>query len=89
LGTTFAFATFVHYRYRSELIDTFAVPGLRNEHQPSNAIVQFRKLLKRERTLYARGCIIPSDRLTLPSGAGASLGARFAGGRHGRMAGTQ
>ena len=45
-----AFATFVHYRYRSELIDTFAGRVYETEHQPSNAILQFRKLLKRERT---------------------------------------
>jgi FADH2-dependent halogenase len=46
----FAFATFVHYRYRSELIDAFAGRVYETEHQPSNAIMQFRKLLKRERT---------------------------------------
>ncbi|HEY3661757.1 MAG TPA: NAD(P)/FAD-dependent oxidoreductase [Chthoniobacterales bacterium] len=45
----FAFATFVHQRYRSELIDAFAGRVYETEHQPSNAIMQFRKLLKRER----------------------------------------
>jgi hypothetical protein len=46
----FAFATFVHYRNRQELTDVFAGRVYRREHQPSNAIMQFRKLLKRKRT---------------------------------------
>ena len=45
----FAFATFVHHRYREELIDAFAGRVYATEHQPSKAIIQFRKLLKRER----------------------------------------
>ncbi|MDQ3198464.1 MAG: tryptophan 7-halogenase [Verrucomicrobiota bacterium] len=45
----FAFATFVHARYRSDLIDAFAGRIYRTEHQPSPAIQTFRKLLKRER----------------------------------------
>jgi flavin-dependent dehydrogenase len=45
----FAFATFVHQRYRDELIDAFAGRIYETEHQPSKAIMQFRKLLKRER----------------------------------------
>jgi flavin-dependent dehydrogenase len=45
----FAFATFVHHRYRAELTDVFAGRVYQTEHQPSNAIFQFRKLLKRER----------------------------------------
>jgi 1H-pyrrole-2-carbonyl-[peptidyl-carrier protein] brominase len=45
----FAFATFVHHRYRSELTDAFAGRVYETEHQPSNAILQFRKLLNRER----------------------------------------
>lgn len=45
----FAFATFVHHRYRQELTDAFAGRVYETEHQPSNAIMQFRKLLKRER----------------------------------------
>ncbi len=45
----FAFATFVHQRYRSELIDAFAGRIYETEHQPSKAILQFRKMLKRER----------------------------------------
>ncbi len=45
----FAFATFVHQRYREELIDAFAGRVYETEHQPSKAILQFRKLLKRER----------------------------------------
>ena len=45
----FAFATFVHHRYRAELTDAFAGRVYEHEHQPSNAIMQFRKLLKRER----------------------------------------
>ena len=45
----FAFATFVHHRYRDELTDAFAGRVYETEHQPSHAIMQFRKLLKRER----------------------------------------
>jgi len=45
----FAFATFVHHRYREELTDAFAGRVYETEHQPSQALVQFRKLLKRER----------------------------------------
>lgn len=45
----FAFATFVHHRYRHELTDVFAGRVYPTEHQPSNAIMQFRKLLKRQR----------------------------------------
>jgi flavin-dependent dehydrogenase len=45
----FAFATFVHHRYAQELTDAFAGRVYETEHQPSNAILQFRKLLKRER----------------------------------------
>jgi len=45
----FAFAALVHQRYRSELIDAFAGRVYETECQPSKAILQFRKLLKRER----------------------------------------
>ncbi len=45
----FAFATFVHHRYRDQLTDAFAGRVYETEHQPSHAIMQFRKLLKRER----------------------------------------
>lgn len=46
----FAFATLVHHRYRQELIDVFSGRVYETEHQPSTAIFQFRKLLKRERS---------------------------------------
>lgn len=45
----FAFGIFVHDRYRAQLTDAFAGRIYETEHQPSNAILQFRKLLKRER----------------------------------------
>jgi hypothetical protein len=45
----FAFATFVHQRYRGELIDAFAGRIYETERQPSPAILKFRSLLKRER----------------------------------------
>jgi 1H-pyrrole-2-carbonyl-[peptidyl-carrier protein] brominase len=45
----FAFATFVHHRYRDQLTDAFAGRVYESEYQPSKAILQFRKLLKRER----------------------------------------
>lgn len=45
----FAFATFVHHRYRDQLIDAFAGRIYETERQPSPAIMIFRKLLKRGR----------------------------------------
>jgi flavin-dependent dehydrogenase len=45
----FAFATFVHHRYRDELIDAFAGRVYESEHQPSPAILTFRKMLNRTR----------------------------------------
>ncbi len=45
----FAFATFIHQRYRPELTDAFAGRVYETEQQPSRAILQFRKLLNRER----------------------------------------
>jgi flavin-dependent dehydrogenase len=45
----FAFAIFVHHRYREELIDAFAGRVYETEHQPSTAILTFRKMLKRTR----------------------------------------
>jgi hypothetical protein len=45
----FAFATFVHHRYRDQLIDAFAGRVYEHEHQPSPAILTFRKMLKRRR----------------------------------------
>ena len=41
-----AFALFVHQRYTEEMTDAFA--GRIFEHQPSTAIMAFRKMLKRE-----------------------------------------
>ena len=45
----FAFAAFVHQRYREELIDAFAGRVYETEHQPSHAILTFRKMLGRTR----------------------------------------
>ena len=45
----FAFAAFVHQRYRTELIDAFAGRVYETEHQPSRAMLAFRKILKRTR----------------------------------------
>ena len=45
----FAFAAFVHLRYREQMIDAFAGRVYPNEHQPSPAILAFRKILKRTR----------------------------------------
>jgi len=45
----FAFATFVHHRYRPEFIDAFAGRVYETERQPSQAILTCRKLLKRTR----------------------------------------
>jgi flavin-dependent dehydrogenase len=45
----FAFATFLYYRYRDELIDAFAGRVYETERQPSQAILNCRKLLKRTR----------------------------------------
>ena len=46
----FAFSTFVHSRYTEEMTDAFAGRIYESEHQPSKAIMAFRKMLKRERT---------------------------------------
>jgi len=45
----FAFAIFIHHRYREELIDAFAGRVYETERQPSQAILRCRKLLKRTR----------------------------------------
>lgn len=45
----FAFAIFAHRRYREALIDAFAGRVYESEHQPSPAILTFRKMLKRTR----------------------------------------
>ena len=45
----FAFAGFVHLRYREQMIDAFAGRVYETEHQPSPAILAFRKMLKRTR----------------------------------------
>ena len=45
----FAFATFVHHRYREQMIDAFAGRVYPSENQPSPAILAFRKMLKRTR----------------------------------------
>jgi flavin-dependent dehydrogenase len=45
----FAFATFVHHRYADDLTDAFAGRIYETERQPSQAILTFRKLLKRTR----------------------------------------
>jgi len=45
----FTFAGLVHLRYREQLIDAFAGRVYETEHQPSPAILAFRKMLKRTR----------------------------------------
>jgi 1H-pyrrole-2-carbonyl-[peptidyl-carrier protein] brominase len=45
----FAFASFVHLRYREQMIDAFAGRVYPSENQPSPAILAFRKILKRTR----------------------------------------
>ncbi len=45
----FAFATFVHSRYPDQMTDAFAGRIYESEHQPSQAILAFRKMLKRTR----------------------------------------
>ena len=45
----FTFAALVHHRYREQLIDAFAGRVYETEHQPSPAIIAFRKILKRTR----------------------------------------
>jgi len=45
----FTFAALVHLRYREELIDAFAGRVYEHEHQPSSAILAFRKMLNRTR----------------------------------------
>ncbi len=55
----FAFATFVHSRYVEEMTDAFAGRIYESEHQPSRAIMSFRKLLKRTREYDADDYSIP------------------------------
>lgn len=45
----FAFSTFVHRFHREEMIDAFAGRVYETEHQPSRAILAFRKMLARTR----------------------------------------
>jgi len=45
----FAFATFVYHRYSDQLTDAFASRIYPTEHQPSPAVLAFRKMLKRTR----------------------------------------
>jgi flavin-dependent dehydrogenase len=45
----FAFATFVHSRYPDQMTDAFAGRIYESDHQPSPAILAFRKMLKRTR----------------------------------------
>jgi 1H-pyrrole-2-carbonyl-[peptidyl-carrier protein] brominase len=45
----FAFGTFAHHRYVSDITDAFAGRIYPHEHQPSQAVVAFRKMLKRTR----------------------------------------
>ena len=45
----FAFATFVYHRYPDQLTDAFAGRIYPTEHQPSPAVLAFRKMLKRTR----------------------------------------
>jgi flavin-dependent dehydrogenase len=45
----FAFATFVYHRYPDQLTDAFAGRIYPTEHQPSPAVIGFRKMLKRTR----------------------------------------
>ena len=45
----FAFATFVYHRYPDQMTDAFAGRIYPTEHQPSQAVVAFRKMLKRTR----------------------------------------
>jgi flavin-dependent dehydrogenase len=55
----FAFATFVHSRYVEQMTDAFAGRIYESEHQPSQSILSFRKLLKRTREYAADDYSIP------------------------------
>jgi 1H-pyrrole-2-carbonyl-[peptidyl-carrier protein] brominase len=59
----FAFATFVHHRYPAEMTDAFAGRIYETEHQPSPAILAFRRLLGRTRD-YG-----PQDDYSVPIGS--------------------
>jgi len=56
-----AFSVFTHRRYKEQVLDIFA--GRLYEHQPSEAILACRKLLKRERTYAAQ------DAYSIPIGS--------------------
>ena len=55
----FAFATFVYQRYPREVTDAFAGRIYEAEHQPSTAILAFRRLLKRTRDYHQDDYSIP------------------------------
>ena len=55
----FAFATFVHSRYVEQMTDAFAGRIYEFEHQPSQSILSFRKLLKPTREYDADDYSIP------------------------------
>jgi hypothetical protein len=55
----FAFATFVHSRYVEQMTDAFAGRIYPFEHQPSQSIMSFRKLLNRTREYDADDYSIP------------------------------
>ena len=70
----FAFATFVHSRYPDQMTDAFAGRIYESDHQPSPAILAFRKMLKRTRG-YRSGRLLGSDWFPLSSRACRPLGA--------------
>lgn len=55
----FAFSTFVHSRYTEQMTDAFAGRIYPHEHQPSQSMISFRKLLKRTREYDADNYSIP------------------------------
>lgn len=55
----FAFSTFVHFRYTEQMTDAFAGRIYSHEHQPSQSIQSFRKLLKRTRQYEADDYSVP------------------------------
>ncbi len=64
----FAFATFVHHRYRAELTDAFAGRVYETEHQPSKAIISSVNCSSASATTPMRMNIpFPSDRAIMLS----------------------
>ena len=75
----FAFATFVHFRYREEVTDAFRRTSLRERAPTFICYPAVPQIAPESSRLHTRGRLFHSHRLALPSGARAVMGAGFTG----------